>query len=73
MFTIKIEDSDNIKSVFYSKQNRELWVFFQSLSLYVYKIDKDKEYIIDNFIKSKEKGKYFYKFIRDKFEFSIKY
>lgn len=68
---IKIENSKNIKSLFYFSDSKELWTFFQDNSLYIYK-DVPNE-IVDKIKSEKEKGKYFYANIREKYEYIKKY
>ncbi|MGL5049760.1 MAG: KTSC domain-containing protein [Fusobacteriaceae bacterium] len=70
MREIKIIDSSNIKSVFYELKTKELFVFFNASSLYVYEEVEDKD--VDEL--SKEFGsKYFYDSIREKKKYKKRY
>lgn len=71
MKEILFNDSENIRTSFYFNESKELWVFFKSSSLYIYKnIDFD---IVSNLIKAKDKGKYFYDNIRNTKKYTKKY
>lgn len=59
---IKIKSS-NIKSIFYDVNKSELYIFFRSNHLYIYKCD-DKLY--DSFVSSQDKNKFFEDHIKNK-------
>lgn len=62
MKEIKIVSS-NIKSIFYDEDRSELYVFFHSKSMYIYRCDI-RTY--NSFVSSNDKDAYFSKHIRNK-------
>lgn len=70
MREIKIKDSSNIKSLFYFDVLKQLYVFFQSSSLYVY---DDIEVEEVNKLSAEQGSKYFYDEIREKKNYTKRY
>lgn len=64
MVEVKIKESSNIKSMFYDDVKKELLVFFNSMSLYVYK-DISHEDFAELKKADENIGKIFYEKIRN--------
>ena len=70
MREVKIKDSSNIKSLFYFDGLKQLYVFFQSSSLYVY---EDIEIEEVKKLSTEQGSKYFYDEIREKKKYTKRY